>query len=115
MGAVAWYRNRHSGLEVAFVEEVDRAFAEIGEAPERWPLWRQDRPYRQRRLKRFPFVVLLSGHRRVRTGGGGSPHLEAPRLLAWSLSESAADLGHPPLEAIFGDFAEMFRNSKRSF
>jgi len=58
VGAVAWYRNRHSGLEVAFVEEVDRAFAEIGEAPERWPLWRQDRPYRQRRLKRFPFVVL---------------------------------------------------------
>jgi toxin ParE1/3/4 len=57
-GAVAWYRNRHPGLEVAFVEEVDRAFAEICEAPERWPLWRQDRPYRQRRLKRFPFVVL---------------------------------------------------------
>jgi toxin ParE1/3/4 len=57
-GAIAWYRSKHPGLEVAFVEEIDRVFAEIREAPERWPLWRQDRPYRQRRLRRFPFVVL---------------------------------------------------------
>ena len=28
-GAIAWHRNKHPGLEVAFVEEVDRAFTEI--------------------------------------------------------------------------------------
>ena len=57
-GAIAWYRDKHRGLEVAFLKEIDRVFTEIRDAPERWPLWRQDRPYRQRRLRRFPFVVL---------------------------------------------------------
>jgi toxin ParE1/3/4 len=57
-GAVGWYQSKHQGLEVAFVEDVDRAFSEIREAPDRWPLWRQDRPYRQRLLRRFPFVIL---------------------------------------------------------
>jgi toxin ParE1/3/4 len=56
--AVDWYRGKHAGLEVAFIEEVDLAFAQIREAPERWPLWRRDRPYRQHRLRRFPFVVF---------------------------------------------------------
>jgi hypothetical protein len=41
-----------------FLAEVDRAFAQIRLAPERWPLWRPDRPYHQRLLRRFPFMVL---------------------------------------------------------
>ena len=56
--AVDWYRGKHRGLEVAFIEEVDGAFARIREAPERWPLWRPDRPYRHHRIHRFPFVVF---------------------------------------------------------
>jgi hypothetical protein len=56
--AVAWYRGKHPGLEIAFLGEVDLAFAQIRLAPDRWPLWRPDRPYRQRLLRRFPFMVL---------------------------------------------------------
>lgn len=56
--AVAWYRGKRPGLELEFLAEVDRAFAQIRLAPERWPLWRPDRLYRQRPLRRFPFMVL---------------------------------------------------------
>jgi hypothetical protein len=57
-GALAWYEGKHPGLGIEFLAEVDRAFAQIREAPARWPLWHQDRPYRQHPLRRFPFLVL---------------------------------------------------------
>jgi hypothetical protein len=57
-GAVGWYRGKRPGLELEFLADVDRAFAEIRDAPERWPMWRPDRPYRRHLLRRFPFVVF---------------------------------------------------------
>ena len=56
--AFDWYRGRRPGLELEFLADVDRAFAEIRDAPERWPIWRPDRPYRRHLLRKFPFVVF---------------------------------------------------------
>jgi toxin ParE1/3/4 len=66
--AISWYDSKRPGLGREFLAEVDRAFAKIHRAPERWPLWRADRPFRSLRLRRFPFVVfyrVTSGYVRV--------------------------------------------------
>jgi toxin ParE1/3/4 len=57
-GAVQWYREKRPGLELEFLADVERAFAQIHDSPERWPVWRADRPYRRHLLRRFPFVVF---------------------------------------------------------
>ena len=31
---------------------------DIGERPDAWPLWRDDRAYRKRVLTRFPYVIF---------------------------------------------------------
>jgi hypothetical protein len=54
---VAYYNGKHAALGLAFLAEVDRAFLAIRSAPERWPIWRSDRPYQKYLLRRFPFVV----------------------------------------------------------
>jgi hypothetical protein len=55
---VAWYNQKRPGLGLEFLAEVDRVFGKIREAPDRWPLWRSDRPFRKLRLPRFPFIVF---------------------------------------------------------
>jgi plasmid stabilization system protein ParE len=40
------------------VAVVDQALQSILDNPEACPVWRTDRPYRKRSLKRFPYVVF---------------------------------------------------------
>ena len=58
--AATWYEQKRRGLGIEFVAVVDRAFESILENPEACPVWRTDRPYRRRFLKRFPYVVFFS-------------------------------------------------------
>jgi len=57
--AATWYEEKRPGLGIEFIAVVDRAFESILENPEACPVWRADRPFRKRFLKRFPYVVLL--------------------------------------------------------
>jgi plasmid stabilization system protein ParE len=57
--AALWYEDKRRGLGVEFVALVDRALQSILENPEGCPKWRADRQYRQRPLKRFPFMVFF--------------------------------------------------------
>lgn len=56
--AVEWYESKRTGLGIELMAEVDEALTEIGERPEAWPLWRDDRTYRKRVLARFPYVIF---------------------------------------------------------
>ena len=57
--AAEWYERKRAGLGVELVAIVDRAFDEIQDAPLSYALWRSDRPYRGKILKRFPYVVFF--------------------------------------------------------
>jgi plasmid stabilization system protein ParE len=57
--AATWYEEKRPGLGIEFVAVVDGAFESILENPEACPAWRADRPYRNRFLKRFPYVVFF--------------------------------------------------------
>jgi toxin ParE1/3/4 len=56
--AVAWYQKPSRAAALDFVEELRRATSAICEAPERWPLRKNNT--RQFLLWRFPFVVIYS-------------------------------------------------------
>lgn len=57
--AATWYEEKRRGLGIEFVAVVDSAFQFVLENPEACPIWRPDRPYRKRLLKRFPYVVFF--------------------------------------------------------
>jgi toxin ParE1/3/4 len=57
--AAIWYEEKRPGLGIEFVAVVDKAFDSILENPEACPVWRADRPYRKRFLKRFPYVAFF--------------------------------------------------------
>jgi plasmid stabilization system protein ParE len=57
--AATWYESKRAGLGVALLVTVDRAFEEICDAPTSHALWRADRSYRRKVLKRFPYVVFF--------------------------------------------------------
>jgi plasmid stabilization system protein ParE len=57
--AAGWYERQRNGLGAQFVSVVDEAFGEILEAPLTSPLWRGDRAYRMKMLRRFPYVVFF--------------------------------------------------------
>jgi plasmid stabilization system protein ParE len=56
--AVAWYRGRSPKAAADFVEELGRAVETIGEAPERWPVGKNNT--RRFLLWRFPFSIIYS-------------------------------------------------------
>jgi len=58
--AAQWYEAKRPGLGVGLVMLVDRAFDEIREAPEAFPLWRSGRPYRRFVMQHFPYVVMFT-------------------------------------------------------
>jgi len=58
--AIAWYEARRRGLGAAFFTEVRRAFVDIRQNPEAWPIWRASDPFRKRPLFRFPYVVFFT-------------------------------------------------------
>lgn len=57
--AITWYEAKKPGLGRELLVEIEQAFRQIQAAPETWPLWRADRPYRRRLLPRFPYEVLF--------------------------------------------------------
>ncbi len=61
--AFDWYLERNPDAALKFDSEVDRALAEIAQAPQRWA----SGPYHTHRflLRKFPFVLIY----RERTGG----------------------------------------------
>jgi toxin ParE1/3/4 len=56
--AVAWYRGRSPKAASDFVEELDRAVHTIRQAPERWPMGKNNT--RSFLLWRFPFSIIYS-------------------------------------------------------
>lgn len=56
--AQAWYEEQRSGLGTEFMAAVEGGLDDIRRAPEQWPIWRFDRPYRKRVLGRFPYVIF---------------------------------------------------------
>ena len=56
--AVAWYRKRSPKAALDFIQELRRATETIREAPERWPLGKNNT--RRFLLWRFPFSIIYS-------------------------------------------------------
>jgi toxin ParE1/3/4 len=56
--AAEWYESKRVGLGLDFIATVDVALAEVLACPDRFPLWREDRPYRKCLLRRFPFAIF---------------------------------------------------------
>jgi toxin ParE1/3/4 len=56
--AVAWYRKRSPKAALNFIEELHRAADTICEAPESWPLGKNNT--RRFLLWRFPFSIIYS-------------------------------------------------------
>jgi toxin ParE1/3/4 len=56
--SVAWYRNRSPRAALDFIEELHRATSTIREAPERWPIGKNNT--RRFLLWRFPFSIIYS-------------------------------------------------------
>jgi len=56
--AVAWYHKRNPKIALDFIEELQRAAVVISEAPERWPIGKNNT--RRFLLWRFPFAVIYS-------------------------------------------------------
>jgi toxin ParE1/3/4 len=56
--AVAWYQKRSRKAALDFVEELRRAADTICEAPERWPIGKNNT--RRLLLWRFPFSIIYS-------------------------------------------------------
>jgi toxin ParE1/3/4 len=65
--AVAWYQKQKHSLKAAldFIEELHRAADTIREAPERWPIGKNNT--RRFLLWRFPFAIIYSKQESVVT------------------------------------------------
>jgi len=81
--AVAWYLKRSPKAALDFIEELHRATDTIREAPERWPIGKNNT--RRFLLWRFPFAIIYSKQESVVTiwavaHGSRRPEYWAPRL-----------------------------------
>jgi toxin ParE1/3/4 len=56
--AVAWYQKRSRKVALDLIEELHRAADTIREAPERWPIGKNNT--RRFLLWRFPFAIIYS-------------------------------------------------------
>ena len=63
--AVAWYQKRSPKAALDFIEELDRAADTIRDAPDRWPIGRNNT--RRFLLWRFPFSIIYSEQESVIT------------------------------------------------
>jgi toxin ParE1/3/4 len=57
--AVRWYEAQRTGLGVELLAVIDEAFEKIAARPTASPLWRTDRRYRKRLVRRFPYTVFF--------------------------------------------------------
>ncbi|MGO9307181.1 MAG: type II toxin-antitoxin system RelE/ParE family toxin [Candidatus Korobacteraceae bacterium] len=63
--AVDWYRKRSPKAALDFIEELNRSADTILDAPERWPVGRNDT--RRFLLWRFPFTIIYSEEQSIVT------------------------------------------------
>ena len=59
--AAIWYEARRAGLGLEFMAAIDRAFADIVQAPQRFARWKPRLSWRRHVLRRFPYVVFFDG------------------------------------------------------
>jgi plasmid stabilization system protein ParE len=90
--AVAWYQRRSPKVALDFIEELHRAADTIREAPERWPLGRNNT--RRFLLWRFPFSIIYSA--------------QEYNLGRRSRQQATGVLGAPPLTCEFSGQACQF-------
>jgi len=81
--AVAWYQKRSPRAALDLIEELRRAADTICEAPERWPVGKNNT--RRFLLWRFPFAIVYSEQQSAITiwavaHGSRRPEYWAPRL-----------------------------------
>ena len=57
--AAEWYEARRAGLGVELVASIDGAFEGILAAPLSYAMWRPNRPYRKKGVRRFPYVIFF--------------------------------------------------------
>lgn len=57
--AFDWYEAEREGLGLELIVEFDRIAARLVARPLETPLWREDRPYRKKVLRRFPYAVFF--------------------------------------------------------
>jgi len=63
--AVAWYQKRNPNVALDFIDELHRAADIIRQAPERWPVGKNNT--RRFLLWRFPFAIVYSEEQSVVT------------------------------------------------
>jgi plasmid stabilization system protein ParE len=56
LDAALYYQEQMAGLGADFLDAVDKAFTEILEAPDRWPIVRVN--VRRHFLRRFPYSIF---------------------------------------------------------
>ena len=81
--AVIWYQKRNPKVALDFIDELQRAAGIIREAPERWPVGKNNT--RRFLLWRFPFAIVYSEEQSVVTiwavaHGSRQPEYWAHRL-----------------------------------
>jgi plasmid stabilization system protein ParE len=64
-GTVAWYRKRSPKAAADFIEELNRSVDTIREAPDRWPVGKNNT--RRFLLWRFPFTIIYSEEQSIVT------------------------------------------------
>ena len=78
--AAGWYEDRLAGLGLEFLAAADRAFSLIADNPERFPVWKQGRPFRRCLFKRFPYVIFLE--------------IEEDRIVIWAVAHVRRQPGY---------------------
>lgn len=81
--AIAWYQERNPKIAMDFIEELHRAASIIRDAPERWPIGKNDT--RRFLLWRFPFAIVYSEQQFVVTIWAGAHGSRRPGYWAHRL------------------------------
>ncbi len=61
--AAHWYSEQEPGLGEEFIAEIDRVLTQLAGDPQRYPVWRADRPYRKALVDRFPYAIVFLDER----------------------------------------------------
>src|SRR5437763_15809231 len=88
--ALTWYQKRSSKLALDLIEELQRATDTIREAPERWPIGKNNT--RRFLLWRFPYAMIYSEQESVITIWAGRSREQTTRVLAQSPLNSRISL-----------------------
>jgi plasmid stabilization system protein ParE len=55
-----WYESKRPGLGVEMVAVIEAAFEQIVDAPLACAVWRRGRPYREKIVERFPYIIFFT-------------------------------------------------------